>query len=358
MGNNFNRLELQSVLYSFENQCFCCGILQKCSNSACIYHNLCNNCEALSYFKKFTICCLNPINPDSLKDLKSKYVCYKCENRLETNLFQICKCKLCKSCTEVGLSNENNRKCFDCNSSINRELFLNCYACKKIKEKKYLIRHQCGESICVDCIKQGSSTLQPDFENLSIECPNCSELYDESVLITILGEEKTRFLIQMFLRKKFDMAECPTCSNVFILENSHEDFYNCLNCRTYFCKQCRKDLNSCVCSYDFINNFKTLSISRNSTIYCPECNRPYIKNSKIQFQECVNIQCKSTFCSDCSVFKSQIDHHGLHYHNLNCRHYKKSSQLAKYSPTCIKCKMSNIPCKPSWEIENLRKWSA
>lgn len=354
MGNNYSLAEANPDL-NFE--CFCCGQLVGNKSCACPFHLLCDACEIKSFVKKFTVCCLTDLTPDSIEEIKNRHgVCMKCNVIIDSGTTFICGCKLCRYCIYSKFINREI-KCSKCCEKVARERFIVCFVCNEPTGIENSVRHRCGESICIKCIKQESGTLLPEHRHPNIYCPKCLEIYEEKTLIQLFGEEKTNEIYLKLISKNLAMITCPKCSEKYILENSHCPLYNCIKCRVYFCKDCQHELNKCTCPHDFNSSLNSFSIDKKKIINCPCCSRPYLREDNVLFQECADINCRFTFCTECLALKDQIDCHGTHYHQPNCKFYKSSGQVSQYNHQCSKCRELNKACRPPFDVNRQRFWS-
>lgn len=296
MGNNKSVAEADEKLNFY---CFCCGqLLERLTSIACPFHLVCDDCEVLSFSNKFTVCCLNDISPDAIRELKNKYgMCKECNIIVGKGFIPICDCILC-SCCVSRKSKIYERECKTCLKKFVWDKFITCFACNQLVGKINSVYHGCGQSICKKCIKQESSTLFPESNVPNTCCLSCLQMYDERTLKELYGEEKTNEIFRL-------------------------------------------------------NSF---SIYQDNRITCPNCGRSYIRDSKNIFQECID--CKFTLCTECSAFKDQIDCHGPHYHEPNCKFYIRSNQETQYNVQCSICKETKKPCKPPTGSNRQRFWSA
>lgn len=329
-------------------------------------HEFCLKCIKRCYFTKS--CILGCGEIQNLPDISLEVQCENCGIFYEGfNTFEIlknCSCRVCLPCQ----AKNNLENCLICTralggsamyelldfGSIMVKRLKKCLVCDRDWDiEKMITLINCQHEACIDCHRNAIKTNLDEMKfNDCLSCFQCKKEIDKAQLENVIkrsGKENwdrlNYFLIQS------DLINCPKCTYPFIPDKSMK--VHCMNarCRYVFCKGCFQDYHPTGSCKDLLINNALELLEKNFSVegvsQCPRCRFPYIKNAGCEHVICLDPECKTEFCFNCSCIRSPTMAHGAHYHRPVCRFFNNyNGEGDKMKATCEECTRIGSLCLP------------
>ena len=353
----------------------------KCFPKRLCEHHLCFECVSLTVnLTCFFNCPPFNITPSKLRKL-CEVECKKCKTlyKKETQWMQkSCECLLCYSCQVSSEYEEKLSRCSVCKTEFNEEVqnylekinnekknmvVIECLICEEmIKIDDIIILRQCDHKFCRQCFNNYARAAVDDISTIDkIQvCPytlECSALTPTNQLESILDPELFEKVSYFIILNTLKLVKCPKCETQF--ESSFVRKATCINyrCNYVFCKSCSDDYHEGGdCNEKFLNQrIEEMKEMDGGVTQCPRCRIPYLKDiTGCKHVDCINPECRVSFCFECACIRSPLLAHGNHYHRKQCTDYsvyngdedemkKDCTECARLGKLCPRPKNLRVP---------------
>ncbi|KAL4470429.1 hypothetical protein ABPG74_012040 [Tetrahymena malaccensis] len=319
---------------------YCYKCKENCAK--CKSQDTCDTCQTNYYFedvatKPNCVQCSGPnkfiFNGITCKNCRDGFNCLTCnESQCLTcdinSQYQYLYPKIgkCGDCKDEGFYVSEDKKCFECNKSINCKTCSSDSKCLTCEQGFYLNDKQ----ECVKCTDEGQYTDGSQCKLCSSQFPNCKQCTKDECKLC----QSNYYLYP-------DKSCSPTCGDGYYISNQDckQCENNCQTCNNQFeCKTCKNSYflqpdKSCksACSEGFYTtadkkclqcnpslNCKTCS----NDISCDDCQEQYFKNKSNSCVKCTEsgFYIKEKLCLECKQ-------------ELNCQTCQEDK--------CLSCKQAN-----------------
>lgn len=316
--------------------------------------------------------------------LLCKIRCEQCKTWYNKEEFywmhKTCECEICADCQVSSENNDSLQKCNKCKTDFKEEVvnylekqqirvselpFRECDICQSPFRINQIIElmscsHKsckiCYSAFIKDCLHDNSKVSQISL------CFACKEPIPGNQLEAILDPDLYEKWIYFTLIKQFEMTQCPHCKSEFEVYLSRKAICPNPDCKYSFCKSCNQDYHeSGDCNEDYIqeriNELENIDEEGVGVTQCPSCRIPYLKQgSTCSHVDCLNPNCKASFCFKCACIRSPTLAHGNHYHRPQCQDFSEyNGDDDVFNPDCLQCQKGNILCSRPKDLRVPRK---
>ena len=345
-------------------------------------HNLCCECILeINCQKCFGDC---PINMTHIELIKiPKMTCICCKGVLMRKepfyLYKTCECAICADCQLKNTSPESTLSCIECKAIFDETIINNlrkriqdirdmpikqCIIClENFRLNEIISLGGCVHEVCKKCFNLNAEALIQDINTLYLidKCPEstCRKFIPPEQLTLFLNPEIYHKWEYYSIYCNFSIVECPRCK--FKFESSYQNKAVCMNttCTYEFCKKCLNDYHAGGnCEEVYLQERVKEMIENNpdGVTQCPRCRWPYLKDPiGCEHVDCINQDCKASFCFVCACMRSPTTIHGNHYHRKACRFFSNyGGEDDAYDERCSECLRERKLCSRPKDLRTNR----